>query len=136
MPQSYLDAVRQPGQTVNNLFAFLGINVDAIEPDRAVLRLPFRPELTQGAGMVAGGVLATLLDETMAHAVLGGNEPGQRTTTVGLSVSYLRAVKPGSDLTCEARVIKRGGRVLFVEATASSDDREVARATASFLLLA
>ncbi|XXJ21484.1 PaaI family thioesterase [Desulfovibrio caledoniensis] len=136
MPQSYLDAVRQPGQTVNNLFTFLGIVVDAIEPDRAVLRLPFRPELTQGAGMVAGGVLATLLDETMAHAVLGGNEPGQRTTTVDLSVSYLRAVRPGSGLTCEARVIKRGGRVLFVEATASSDDREVARATASFLLLA
>ena len=135
MPQSYLDAVRQQGQTVNNLFAFLGIIVDTIEPDRAVLRLPFRPALTQGAGMVAGGVLATLLDETMAHAVLGGNEPGQRTTTVDLSVSYLRAVKSGSDLTCEARVIKRGGRVLFVEASATSDDREVARATASFLLL-
>jgi uncharacterized protein (TIGR00369 family) len=136
MPQAYLDAVRQPGQTVNNLFAFLGIAVDTLEPDRAVLRLPFRPELTQGAGMVAGGVLATLLDETMAHAVLGGNGPGQRTTTVNLSVSYLRAARPGSDLTCEARVVKRGGRVLFVEATASSDNREVARATASFLLLA
>jgi uncharacterized protein (TIGR00369 family) len=136
MPQSYLDAVRLPGQTVNNLFAFLGIVVDTIEPDRAVLRLPFRPELTQGAGVVAGGVLATLLDETMAHAVLGGNEPGQRTTTVDLSVSYLRTVRPDSDLCCEARVVKRGNRVLFVEATASSDDREVARGTASFLLLA
>ncbi|EGB15344.1 thioesterase superfamily protein [Pseudodesulfovibrio mercurii] len=136
MPQAYLDEIRRPDQTVNNLFAFLGIVVDSIEPDRAVLRLPFRPELTQGARMVAGGVLATLLDETMAHAVLGGNRPGERTTTVDLSVSYLRAVKPGSDLTCEARVVKRGGRVLFVEAAVSSDDREVARATASFLLLA
>jgi uncharacterized protein (TIGR00369 family) len=136
MPRSYLDAVRRPGQTVNNLFAFLGIIVDTLEPDRAVLRLPFRPELTQGAGMVAGGVLATLLDETMAHAVLGGNRPGERTTTVDLSVSYLRAAKPGSDLRCEARVVKRGGRVLFVEASALSDDREVARAKASFLLLA
>lgn len=136
MPQTYLDAVRRPGQTVNNLFAFLGIEVDAIEPDRAVLRLPFRPELTQGAGLVAGGVLATLLDEAMAHAVLGGNAPGQRTTTVDLSVSYLRAARPGADLVCEARVVKRGGRVLFVEASATSDGREAARATASFLLLA
>jgi acyl-coenzyme A thioesterase PaaI-like protein len=72
----------------------------------------------------------------MAHAVLGGNRPGERTTTVDLSVSYLRAAKPGSDLRCEARVVKRGGRVLFVEASALSDDREVARAKASFLLLA
>jgi len=136
MPTTYLDAVRRPGQTVNNLFAFLGIEVDAIEPERAVLRLPYRPELTQGAGLVAGGVLATLLDEAMAHAVLGGNAPGQRTTTVDLSVSYLRAARPGADLICEARVVKRGGRVLFVEAVAESDGREAARATASFLLLA
>jgi len=49
--------------------------------------------------------------------------------------SAFSAVKPGSDLVCEARVVKRGSRVLFVEASASSDNREVARATASFLLL-
>jgi len=135
MPKAYLEAVRQQDQTVNHLFAFLGLQAEAFEPDRAVLRLPFRPELTQGAGMVAGGILTTLLDETMAHAVLAGNQPGQQTTTVDLSVSFLRAVKPGSDLVCEARVVKRGSRVLFVEASASSDNREVARATASFLLL-
>lgn len=136
MPEAYLKAVREQGQTVNNLFTFLGVEVVSIEQDHAVLKLPFKSELTQGAGMVAGGVLSTLLDETMAHAVLGGNAPGERTTTVDLSVSFLRAVRPGSDLTCEARVIKRGGRVLFVEASASSGDREVARATASFLLVA
>jgi uncharacterized protein (TIGR00369 family) len=136
MPKDYLDAVRQAGQTVNPLFAFLGMVVETIEPDRAVLRLPFRPELIQGGGVVAGGVLAVLLDETMAHAVLGGNKPGHKTTTVNLSVSYLRPAGSGADLTCEARVVKRGGRVLFVEAEARSGDVEAARATASFLLLA
>jgi acyl-coenzyme A thioesterase PaaI-like protein len=51
-------------------------------------------------------------------------------------VSYLRPAGSGADLTCEARVVKRGGRVLFVEAEARSGDVEAARATASFLLLA
>ncbi|MCJ2166024.1 MULTISPECIES: PaaI family thioesterase [unclassified Pseudodesulfovibrio] len=135
MPKTYLEAVRLTEQTVNPLFAFLGIQVKTIEPDRAVLCLPFRPELMQGGGLVAGGILATLLDEAMAHAVLGGNRPDQRTTTVNLSVSYLRPVHCGQDLTCEARVAKRGSRMLFVEATALADQREVARAAGSFLLL-
>ncbi|MBG0790363.1 MAG: PaaI family thioesterase [Desulfovibrionaceae bacterium] len=136
MPKQYLEALARPEQSVNPLFNFLGIRVDALEPDRAVLRLPCRPELIQGGGMVAGGVLATLLDETMAHAVLAGNRPGERTTTVGLSVSYLRPANADDTLVCEARVQKRGGRVIFVEACARAAGREVARATASFLLIA
>lgn len=136
MPKQYLDAVTRPDQSVNPLFAFLGLEVDTLSPDRAVLRLQCRPELVQGAGMVAGGVLATLLDETMAHAVLAGNRPGERTTTVDISVSYLRPVKADDVLVCEAVVRKRGGRVLFVEACARVAAKDVARATASFLLIA
>lgn len=133
MPKEYLEAVSQPDQTVNPLFAFLGMEVESIEPDTATLRLPFKKELIQGAGLVAGGILATLLDETMAHAVLGGNAPGQRTTTVEMSVSYLRPVANGDDLICSAKVVKRGRRVIFVEAEIRAGNRECARATGTFL---
>ena len=134
MPKAYLEAVRQPDQSVNPLFAFLGLAVDVFEPDRAVLRLDCRPELIQGARLVAGGILAALLDESMAHAVLAGNGPGQKTTTVDLSVSYLRPVRADDCLVCEAVVRKRGNRVIFVEACARVAAKEVARATASFLV--
>ncbi|MEF2229903.1 MAG: PaaI family thioesterase [Pseudodesulfovibrio sp.] len=135
MPSEYLQAVRRPGQAVNALFAFLGVEVVGIEPGRAVLRLPVKPTLTQGAGMAAGGVMATLLDEAMAHAVLAGNSPGEMTTTVDMNVSYLRPVGPGALLDCEARVVKRGGRVVFAEAVLRADGRDAARATATFLLI-
>lgn len=135
MPRKYLDAVRRVDQLVNPLFIFLGVEVVEIEPDRSILRLTVRPELTQGAGMAAGGVLALILDEAMAHAVLGGNEAGSLTTTVDLNVSYLRPVNPHAVLTCEARVVKRGSRVVFTEASVRTEDLEVARATASFLLV-
>ena len=68
--------------------------------------------------------------------MLGGNQPGQKTTTVDLSVSYLRPVHVGEILVCEAETRKRGNRVLFVEACARVAAKEVARATASFLLIA
>ncbi len=133
MPHAYLEQVRQKDQTINPLLAFLGIEVDEIKPDNAVLRLPAKPELLQGAGVVAGGILATLLDETMAHAVLGGNPQGKRTATVDMNASYLRPVQPNTDLVCKARVVKRGSRIIFAEASVLGEGREVARATASFL---
>jgi uncharacterized protein (TIGR00369 family) len=135
MPKEYLEKVRQAGQTVNPLFAFLGVEAEEIAPDRAVLRLRVKPELIQGAGMAAGGVLATLLDEAMAHAVLAGNRPGGLTTTVDMNVSYLRPVNRGATLVCEARVTKRGSRVVFAEGVLRSDGFEAARSTATFLLV-
>ncbi|MBI9080903.1 MAG: PaaI family thioesterase [Pseudodesulfovibrio sp.] len=135
MPQSYLECVCREGQSVNPLFAFLGVEVVEIVTDRAVLSLPVKPELIQGNGVAAGGILATLLDETMAHAVLAGNKPGEHTATVNMNVSYFRPVNTYASLVCEARVTKRGRRVVFVEAVVRSNGHEVARATASFLLV-
>jgi len=135
MPQSYLENVRKEDQTVNPLFAFLGVEVVEIAADRAVLSLPVKAELIQGSGVAAGGILATLLDETMAHAVLAGNKPGEHTATVNLNVSYSRPVNAYATLVCEARVTKRGRRVVFVEAVVRSNGHEAARATASFLIV-
>ena len=134
MPQKYLEQVRQPDQTVNPLFRHLGIELIDLAHDNATLRLTIAPELIQGAGNAAGGILATLLDEAMAHAVLAGNQPGQYTTTVDMNVSFLRSVKPGQTVTCEAHVTKRGQRIIFTEATAQTTNA-VARATATFMMV-
>lgn len=137
--KAYLEAVARPGQTVNNLFGFLGVVVEELAPGQARLSLPLRPEFLQGAGMVAGGVLATLLDETMAHAVLPALPEGQAATTVELGVRYLSAVGPkdlgGPPLVCLARVVRQGKRIAFVEAGVSLAGRDIARADASFLMV-
>ncbi len=74
MPEKYLEQIRLPEQSVNPLFHHLGIKVVELAPDKATLRLFIKPELIQGAGNAAGGVLAALLDEAMAHAVLAGTD--------------------------------------------------------------
>lgn len=131
----YLSELGQPGQTVNPLFAFFGIAVESIEPGRAVLSLSVKPELIQGAGVAAGGVLATLLDEAMAHAIVPTLKDGQRCATVELSTRYYAPVKQGQRLTAEARVVRAGRRVVFVEGTIADERGEpVARADASFMV--
>lgn len=138
-PKDYLQAVREPGQRVNPLFAFLGIEVEEISPERTVLRLPLRPEFMQGAGAVAGGLIATLLDETMAHAVFSCLEPGQGTATVEMSTRFFNPAPlpgPGTPpLRCEAQVVRRGRRIAFAEAEIRDHKGGiVARCSACFVI--
>jgi len=133
--QEYLAGVRQPGQTLNPLFGFLGMEIVSIEPGKAVFKLEARPELIQGAEKVAGGILSLLLDETMAHAVLGGNAGDKVCTTVDLNVSFYRPVKPGAEMVCEASVTKRGSRIIFTEGVVLVGETEVAKATATLMVV-
>lgn len=136
---SYLDEVLRPDQTVNPLFNYLGIRLLRADESGAELTLPFRPELIQGGGLVAGGVLATMLDEAMAHAAIArlASRQGAHTATVDMHIRYLRAARPGTDLRAEARVVKPGSRVLFVEASVTDPEgRALAEGDAAFLVLA
>jgi uncharacterized protein (TIGR00369 family) len=133
--------VQQPGQAVNPLFARLGVEVLRLEEDGVELALPLAPDLVQGAGVVAGGIVATLLDEAMAHAVMAGLPDAASTATAEMSVRYLRPVPaPGEGeaprLMARARALHRGRRVVTAEAEAFQDpDRLNAVAQATFLVI-
>ncbi len=134
----YLEAVQQPGQTVNALFASLGVLIDHIDQDKAVLRLPPNPATIQGAGIVAGGVLATMLDEAMAHAAIAraGVDQGRKVATTNLEVRFFRPARPGDEITATGRVVKAGSRVQFLEAEAvNQSGQALALATATFLVM-
>lgn len=113
--------------------ALLGVGLDGIGDGRAVLSLPFRRELTTMADVVHGGALATLIDTAaMAAAWSGAELPEQlRGSTVALSVQYL-APAVGRDLRAEARVLRRGRSLVFVDVEVSADDEPVARGQATY----
>jgi uncharacterized protein (TIGR00369 family) len=136
VPQRYLEQVREPGQTVNPLLRFLGVEVEEISPERAVLSLVMKDEFIQGAGVAAGGILATLMDEAMAHAAIVHLKAEEGTTTVELSVRYLKACRLHDTLRAEARVVKRGGSLITVEGEVTNGQRDLtAKGLASFLVL-
>jgi uncharacterized protein (TIGR00369 family) len=138
VPSGYLEAVRQPGQTVNPLFAFLGITLVEAGPERAVLDLPIKPEFFQGAAVVAGGVISALADEAMAHLVLVNLAPDKRTATIEMSVRYFRPVRqtfPGR-LRAEATLANLGRRIVSAEARViGPENKMVAKASGSFIVL-
>lgn len=96
----------------------LGLRVEALTRGRAVLRVPWKTELTGDASRPAvhGGVLSMLIDTAggaACFAMLDSDE--DRVSTVDLRVDYLRP-GPAADLVCEAEVIRLGNRVAVTRA--------------------
>ncbi len=126
---NYIQNVVKDDQKVNNLFNTLGIKVEKISPEETVLRLPVSYALIQGAGLVGGGVLATMADEAMAHCVLAGLKEGQRTATIEMNIRYLRAISEG-EIISTARILRKGRTIITTEATVSNAENKTVLAVA------
>lgn len=90
----------------------LGIQILELEPGRALLAVPFRPELVGDPVRPAlhGGVISALADTCGGCAVWSTIGEGDRVSTVDLRVDYLR---PGrlEDLHALGEVQRVGNRV-------------------------
>ena len=134
----YLEALQCEGQDVNPLFSFLGARLVSAAEGRASIELPVSNRLAQGAGVVAGGILATLADEAMAHAVLSLLADGLKTVTTEMNIRYLRATDPykGGKLVAVGRVIKPGRSIMTTDAEIhDGTGRLLATAGGSFFVL-
>lgn len=99
--------------------SWLGLQIEKYEPDFAKTRLPYRHELTNDGTYYHGGVIAAVLDTTAAAAAWSNHdfEKGTKASTVAMSIQYVGACKK-SDLICEAKAVKRGKELTFVEVQA------------------
>ena len=103
----------------------LGIKLDSIEPGEATLSLQIRDDFKQNAGVVHGGVIASLIDSATAFAILPLLKPDERSTTVDLTISYLRPLIAGS-MVAHAKVLRAGQRLIAVSAELRDDGGNLA----------
>ena len=93
----------------------LGIEVESVEPGHAVLTMPIRDELKQNHGIAHGGSIAAVIDSAMALAIMPLLAENERTTTVDLTIHYLRPLTGGT-ARASARVVRAGKRIITVSA--------------------
>ena len=107
--------------------------LEELSLDYAVLKLPYREEVSNGSGTVHGGILATLADTAVAFALSTNFDGKMGFATSDLTIHFLRRAR--GDVWAKARIVKKGKRVNVgdVEITDASG-RLVARVLASFLL--
>jgi uncharacterized protein (TIGR00369 family) len=100
----------------------VGLRMEAVRRDYARMRLPYRPELNQPAGIVHGGAIATLIDTVVVGTIISGlEEPPARLLTLDMSVHYLDALLE-EDAIAEGWMRRRGRSIVFlaVEVTTPS----------------
>lgn len=103
----------------------LGIRLDAVAPGQATMTLPVCDELRQNNLVVHGGALAALIDSTAAFAVIPLLKDDETTTTVDLTVSYLRPIVKG-EAKATARVLRAGSRIINISAEIVDDEGNLA----------
>jgi uncharacterized protein (TIGR00369 family) len=135
---TYLEKIQSLGRQVNPFFCLTGIDIVSAEPGKAVLTMPVRPDMHNGVGWLQGGMLVAIADEAMALALYPLLEKNEGIATIAESTSFIKGIRKGTILA-EARVIKKGRRVAFMEAEVWEDDGEktlLSRTTASFAITA
>lgn len=93
----------------------VGLQLEEVRTDYCRLRLPYRAELDQPAGVVHGGAIATLIDTVVVPAVASAYDERPRMLTVNMLVQYLGAVVR-EDAVAEGWVQKRGRSTVFCRA--------------------
>lgn len=114
----------------------IGIELGEVDArGEATLHLDVRDPLRQNRGVVHGGVTASLIDTAAAFAILPLLEPDQSTTTIDLTIHYLRPLLNGR-ATAHARVLRAGRRLIVVNVEVLDETGNfVATALTSYLRL-
>ena len=118
-------------------FKLIGMEIVDMRPGWSMLKVAWRPDLTQPAGIMHGGIIATLIDTGIAHAILLTNVNRHDGVTsivsVDLRVKYLRPVSEGM-IYCESTVPRLGKQIIHAESIVRNEEgKEVARGDSIYM---
>jgi uncharacterized protein (TIGR00369 family) len=111
----------------------LGWELLAVDPDAGTIEVAFRasPDFLNPVGVVQGGFLAAMLDDTLGPALVATLGPGEFAPTTDLHVQFLRPARPGR-LVGRGRIVKRGKGIGFLAGELTDESGAVvATATAT-----
>ena len=113
--------------------ALLGWELVSVDPEAGTIEVAFTAteQFLNPIGMIQGGLLAAMLDDTLGPALVATLGPGQFAPTADLHVQFLRPAHPGR-LTGRGRIVRRGKDIAFMAGELLDDSGQiVAAATAT-----
>jgi uncharacterized protein (TIGR00369 family) len=117
----------------------LGMRVVSVAAARAVAEVPWREDLVGDpeTGVIASGVVTTLLDNTCGMAAFAALSEPSSTATLDLRIDYMRPARKGATIRADAHCYRLTRTVAFVRAFAFDSEDEtdpVAAAQAAFMM--
>jgi uncharacterized protein (TIGR00369 family) len=108
----------------------LGFVLKIIEPGHAIIEMQADERHHNPMGTLHGGIYCDLADAAMGYAYTATLAEGETFTTVELKINFFRPVRQGT-LTADARVIKAGGTLGYVECDVTDQAGKLVAKTAS-----
>jgi len=87
---------------------------------------------TNARGLVHGGLIASLADNSMGYSCAVATAWATSFVTVSLAVDYVGSAQLGQWLSVECEVIKTGGTLCFARSLIKADGAVIARANGTF----
>jgi uncharacterized protein (TIGR00369 family) len=115
-----------------------GLRLDRAAPGEAWSSLPYRPVFVGDTetGVLHGGVVTAMLDESCGMAVQLALDGTRAIATLDLRIDYQKPATPGLDIKAHSFCYRVTRSIAFVRSTAyqDSEDDPVATATACFMI--
>ena len=108
----------------------LGFVLKVIEPGHAVFEMEADERHHNPMGTLHGGIYCDLADAAMGCAYAATLGEGETFTTVELKINFFRPVRKGK-LTAEARVVKGGSALGYIECDVKDDAGKLVAKAAS-----
>lgn len=114
----------------------LGMVVEALTENGAVVRLPWHERLTRDGGLVTGQALLSFADAAMVVVISSAIGGFRRMATVDMTTSFL-APAFDTDIIARGEVIRRGKRTVFgrIDLEAADTGEAVALVQTTWTLL-
>jgi acyl-CoA thioesterase len=106
-PQQVAEAVRDAMWPDDHVSRALGMEVLAVGPGSAQMRMPVRRDMLNGHAICHGGLMTTLADSTFAYACNAYNE---MTVASGFDVNIIASARLGDVLTATATEVAKTRR--------------------------
>lgn len=130
---------REPGRSCYHEFLlatdfnrYLGIRILRKHANGVTVECPVRRQLLNFAGVLHGGVTATMADVAVGQALM---QRGHKTTTVELKINYLRPIT-GTTVTARSRLLRIGKTLATARVDIFDDKKNLAAvALVTYMLL-
>ena len=119
--------IQLPPPPVSRLIGFV---MKSIEPGHAIFEMEADERHHNPMGTLHGGIYCDLADAAMGFAYASTLGEGETFTTIELKINFLRAVRKAT-LTADARVVKAGSTVGYVECEVKDDSGKMVAKAAS-----
>lgn len=119
--------------SISPLGRWLNGKLVAVEDGSLTVEFVVRPEMTNPAQILHGGITASMIDDLMGMTVFSLGRDSFY-TTVNLNLDYLAPAKVGDTVIVKTKVIRAGRSVVNIECEARHfDGKIIARATSNLI---